>query len=83
MFHGEHYYLCPEVVEKKKYDEKADIWALGVILREMTTLEEKDEADGRATFGTPFTKECVETGKYRELKYPYSSDVTNLLDAML
>ncbi len=38
-FLGEHYYLSPSVVEGKKYGKKDEAWALGMLLREMTTLE--------------------------------------------
>lgn len=31
------FYLCPELFLKKGYDEKCDIWALGVMLIEMLT----------------------------------------------
>ena len=30
-------YMAPEVVQKKKYDEKSDIWALGIVLFVMLT----------------------------------------------
>jgi serine/threonine protein kinase len=32
-------YWCPELVENKEYDKKADIWAAGCILYEMCTLQ--------------------------------------------
>lgn len=31
-FIGTPYYVCPEILEKKFYDEKCDIWSLGVSL---------------------------------------------------
>ncbi len=33
---GTAYYVAPEIL-KKKYDERCDIWALGVLLHVMTT----------------------------------------------
>ena len=35
---GTPYYLSPEICEDKPYNQKSDIWALGVILYEMITL---------------------------------------------
>ncbi|XP_024864461.2 serine/threonine-protein kinase Nek10 [Kryptolebias marmoratus] len=32
-------YSCPEVVKNEPYGEKADIWALGCVLYQMTTLQ--------------------------------------------
>lgn len=31
-FIGSPHYLAPEIVEQKRYDEKVDIWAAGVII---------------------------------------------------
>ncbi|VDO61369.1 unnamed protein product [Schistosoma margrebowiei] len=36
---GTPYYLSPEICENKPYDHKSDIWALGCVLYEMTTLK--------------------------------------------
>ena len=37
-FYGTPLYLSPELVENKPYNEKTDIWSLGIILYEMCTL---------------------------------------------
>ena len=31
-FIGSPHYLAPEIVEQKRYDEKVDVWAAGVII---------------------------------------------------
>lgn len=42
---GTPYYFSPEVCEDKLYDEKSDVWSLGVILYEMATLTRPFDAD--------------------------------------
>jgi serine/threonine protein kinase len=34
-FCGCYYYMAPEILKNQEYNEKADIWALGIILYEM------------------------------------------------
>ncbi|TGZ65784.1 hypothetical protein CRM22_005694 [Opisthorchis felineus] len=41
---GTPYYLSPEICENKPYNHKSDIWALGCVLYEMTTLKHAFEA---------------------------------------
>jgi len=36
---GTPYYLSPEICQEKPYNQKSDIWSLGCILYEMTTLQ--------------------------------------------
>ena len=41
---GTPYYLSPEVWESKPYNSKSDLWAMGCVLYEMTTLRHAFEA---------------------------------------
>ncbi|KAL3852847.1 hypothetical protein ACJMK2_016460 [Sinanodonta woodiana] len=43
-FCGSPYYMSPEIFSCLPYDNKSDIWALGVIVYEMSTLERPFEA---------------------------------------
>ncbi|XP_060565585.1 serine/threonine-protein kinase Nek1-like [Ruditapes philippinarum] len=43
-FCGSPYYMSPEIFSCKPYDSKSDIWALGVIVYEMATLERPFDA---------------------------------------
>ena len=32
---GSPYYMAPEIIQKKGYDNKVDVWAIGIIVYEM------------------------------------------------
>ena len=42
---GTPYNMAPEVCNRKKYDSKADVWSIGVILYELITLKKPFDAD--------------------------------------
>ena len=42
---GTPYYLSPEICQNKKYNAKSDIWSLGCVLYEMTTLKHAFDAN--------------------------------------
>uniref|UniRef100_A0A5K3FA93 non-specific serine/threonine protein kinase n=1 Tax=Mesocestoides corti TaxID=53468 RepID=A0A5K3FA93_MESCO len=44
---GTPYYLSPEICENKPYNNKSDIWAMGCVLYELTTLKHAYSADLR------------------------------------
>lgn len=41
---GTPYYLSPELCQDKPYNEKTDVWALGVVLYECCTLRHPFDA---------------------------------------
>lgn len=44
---GTPYYLSPELCEDKPYNEKSDVWALGVVLYECCTQKHPFDADNQ------------------------------------
>jgi NIMA (never in mitosis gene a)-related kinase len=36
---GTPYYLSPEICQQKPYNNKSDVWSLGCVLYEITTLK--------------------------------------------
>lgn len=71
-------YIAPELLLKKKYDFKVDVWGLGVVLLEVLTLQER-----------PINSEVIEDeGKVESVvkdirKMGYSSSLANLVRDML
>ena len=41
---GSPFYMCPELMRKQRYSNKADMWALGCVLYELTTLRHPFDA---------------------------------------
>ena len=70
--------MAPELLNKKSYDEKVDIWSLGCILYEMCALT------------TPYTAANLESlklkvfaGKRNALPATYSQNIVKTIDLML
>ena len=77
---GSSYYMAPEII-KRNYDEKCDIWSIGVILYILLT--------GRPPFDGNDDEEIlnhVEKGVFDKSSYPYpllSSNAKDLIDKLL
>ena len=77
---GSSYYMAPEII-KRKYDEKCDLWSIGVILYILLT--------GRPPFDGNDDEEIllnVKKGVYDKYSYPYpllSANAKNLIDKLL
>lgn len=75
---GTPYYASPEVWRDMPYDNKSDVWSLGCVLYEMTTLK------------PPFRAEDMEglykkvlRGYYPRIPTHYSQDLSNVIRALL
>ena len=77
---GSSYYMAPEII-KRKYDEKCDLWSIGVILYILLT--------GRPPFDGNDDEEILENvkkGVYDKVAYPFpllSSQARDLIDKLL
>lgn len=70
---GTPYYLSPEMCENKPYNNKSDIWALGCVLYEMTTLKHAFEASNMKALILKIIK-----GVYQPIPPRYSRDLRML-----
>ena len=75
---GTPYYLSPEICQGKPYDQKSDIWSLGCILYELSTLHH------------PFDSNClnglivkIQRAKQPPIPYFYSQNLRKLVDTLL
>lgn len=75
---GTPYYASPEVWEDKSYDNRSDIWSLGVCAYEMATLK------------PPFTASSMQdlykrvlAGKYPKIPGEYSRDLSSIISTLL
>lgn len=75
---GTPYYASPEVWKDKPYDSKSDIWSLGCVIYEMTTLKppfRAEDMDG-------LYKKVVK-GSYSKIGEEYSKQLSNVIKSML
>ncbi|KAH3827827.1 hypothetical protein DPMN_129770 [Dreissena polymorpha] len=77
-FCGSPYYMSPEIFSCKPYGDKSDIWALGVIVYEMATLERPFDA----TLMHQLVFKIVHGG-LPEMPKGYRQELTDILAIML
>ncbi|CAD8089403.1 unnamed protein product [Paramecium sonneborni] len=75
---GTPYYASPEVWKDQPYDSKSDIWSLGCVLYEMTTLKPPFRAEDM----NGLYKKVVR-GYYPKIPTIYSQDLSNIIRALL
>jgi len=75
---GTPYYMSPEIFKNKPYSYKSDVWALGCVLYEMTTLNHAFDATSINGLAQKIIK-----GKYPPINTKYSKHLRDLITAML
>ena len=75
---GTPYYLSPEVWENKPYNTKSDLWAMGCVLYEMSTLKHAFEAGCMKNLMFKIIR-----GSYPPLSNMYTYDLRNLVASLL
>ncbi|XP_054708464.1 serine/threonine-protein kinase Nek4-like [Uloborus diversus] len=75
---GTPYYLSPEICQRKPYNYKSDMWALGCILFEMSALVHPFQA-----FSFPHLLTLILKGKRKELPNHCSPLIAELVDSLL
>ena len=75
---GTPYYLSPEIIQGKLYDNKSDIWSLGVLLYEMMTFKMPFEANT-----LPMLSMKIMRGNYTPLSSMYTKDLREIVSKCL
>ena len=71
---GTPYYLSPEIVENRPYNNKSDIWSLGCVLYEMATLKHAFEAGNMKNLVMKIVR-----GSYPPVSNRYSFELRSLV----
>ncbi|CAF0887007.1 unnamed protein product [Rotaria sordida] len=74
---GTPYYLSPEICQQKPYNNKSDIWSLGCVLYEMTTLKHAFDADNMNGLIMRIVR-----GSFNPVPPKYSGDLRILIASM-
>ena len=77
-FIGTPFYLSPEILEGKPYNEKSDVWALGCILYELCTFKHPYTGGNQAAL---FIK--IKNGKFEPIPKLYSKEMKGIINTML
>ncbi|KAL5459938.1 hypothetical protein EMCRGX_G033330 [Ephydatia muelleri] len=75
---GTPYYLSPEICENRPYNNKSDVWAMGCVLYELTTLKHAFEAGNMKNLLVKIVR-----GAYPPISPRYSKDLKALIDLCL
>jgi len=84
-FYGEHYYLSPRVAKgEQAYEALHDVHALGVLIREISTLDQPPQGAPHKYISPPaLTTEQIEAREHHLVGSNLSGVVHNLLDALI
>ena len=77
-FYGTPLYASPELCENKPYNEKTDIWSLGVVLYEISCLTPPFQGQNLIALA-----EAIRTAKYQSLPSTFSESLTRMIGMML
>mmetsp|Transcript_50255 Transcript_50255/g.129370 ORF Transcript_50255/g.129370 Transcript_50255/m.129370 type:complete len:470 (-) Transcript_50255:258-1667(-) len=75
---GTPFYMSPELCQNRPYSYKSDVWALGCVLYELATLKHAFDAKNLSQLVLKIVR-----GTYPPIPSRYSSDLSDLIKAML
>ena len=75
---GTPYYMSPEQIDEKEYNEKSDIWSLGCFLYELTALHPPFEAHNHLTLALK-----IKSGKVEKIPDIYSGNLKKIISSLM
>lgn len=75
---GSPYYMSPEQCNGQDYNEKSDIWSLGIILYEMAALSPPFMATNQLSLALK-----IKEGNFKRIPDKYSGELMRVIDWML
>ncbi|CAF1122215.1 unnamed protein product [Rotaria sordida] len=75
---GTPYYLSPEICQQKPYNNKSDVWSLGCVLYEVTTLKHAFDANNMNGLVMKIIR-----GSFNPIPPKFSGDLRTLIASML
>jgi serine/threonine protein kinase len=75
---GTPYYMSPEQINDKKYNEKSDIWSCGCLLYEMCALSRPFEASNHLSLALK-----IKSGKFERIPTIYSEELQRVITWIL
>jgi serine/threonine protein kinase len=70
--------MSPEILQNKPYNNKSDVWALGCVLYEMTTLNQAFQGETMHELASKIAR-----GRYPTINHRYSKSLRELISQML
>jgi serine/threonine protein kinase len=75
---GTPYYMCPELVGDKLYNEKVDIWSAGCIIYEMASLKPPFQSTNIIDLSKK-----IDQGKFKRIPNKFSEELQNLISKLI
>mmetsp|Transcript_9879 Transcript_9879/g.17373 ORF Transcript_9879/g.17373 Transcript_9879/m.17373 type:complete len:558 (+) Transcript_9879:404-2077(+) len=75
---GTPYYMSPELINEKRYNDKSDIWSIGCLIYEMAALRPPFEALNVVSLGRK-----ISAGRFARIPSRYSQDLQGVIEDML
>lgn len=75
---GTPFYMSPEIINEKSYDERSDIWSLGCLVYELAALRPPFDAKNQISLAMK-----INAGRFPSIPKHYSNELSAIISSML